>query len=323
MSSPPAKRKRTETSDITRSKIYFEDGNVVLEAGNTKHWRVHKGVLSHKSTVFSGMLQKLPPSPSQRIVDGCPVLALSNDHQDVEYLMKALYDPSFHCKKVLPFPIVRALIRLGRQYRYEYLYESGLDRIRTEFPSTLEKYDEATNSYQTIEPYNGLSRDILSLASEDKILSVLPGAYYNATKFGLEELLRGIERPDGTMSFLSTADLTKCLLAREKIFVTQFQPGYTLGWARRWEFGGCTTPAKCRAEREGILAMYMDAATVDALMKPGDLEDHGLCLTCTTTAHECIRAGRKRMWDELPTFFGLPPWDRLNTVASILSIFVC
>jgi hypothetical protein len=63
----------------------------VLQAGNTQ-FRVHWSVLALHSSVFSGM-QGLPQRDDQLTVEGCPVVELSDDPQDVEYLLKALYIP--------------------------------------------------------------------------------------------------------------------------------------------------------------------------------------------------------------------------------------
>ncbi|KAJ7231873.1 hypothetical protein B0H12DRAFT_996082, partial [Mycena haematopus] len=74
------------------SETWFDDGNVVLQAGNTQ-FRVHWGILALHSSVFRGM-QGLPQPPDQPGVDGCPIVELPDDSGDVGYLLKALYIPS-------------------------------------------------------------------------------------------------------------------------------------------------------------------------------------------------------------------------------------
>jgi hypothetical protein len=41
-------------------------------------------------------MQGLPQPVDQDSVDGCPVVEISDDPVDVEYLLKALYNPSVH-----------------------------------------------------------------------------------------------------------------------------------------------------------------------------------------------------------------------------------
>jgi hypothetical protein len=89
--SPPAKRQRTDAS-LTRSKIWYKDGSIVLQAEKTQ-FRVHWSVLSENSDFFAG-LEGLPQPNDRPTVDGCPLVELSDDAVvDVEYLLKALYTP--------------------------------------------------------------------------------------------------------------------------------------------------------------------------------------------------------------------------------------
>jgi hypothetical protein len=90
--SPPAKRQRTEDAPITRSDIWFTDGSVVLQAQNTQ-FRVHWGVLTQNSSFFRDM-QALPQgNVEQPTVEGCPLVELHDDVEDVKHLLTTLYNP--------------------------------------------------------------------------------------------------------------------------------------------------------------------------------------------------------------------------------------
>ncbi|KAK7025089.1 BTB domain-containing protein [Favolaschia claudopus] len=145
---PSAKRQRTEHAPLTRSNTWRSDGNVVLQAGNTQY-RVHWSVLSLHSPVFHDM-QGLPQPPEQPIIEGCPVIELLDDPQDVEYLLEALYTPTFLGQKKIPFPAVGALIRLGRKYEFKALFDLVVGRLASEFPTTLKGYDAMKNEYSSI-----------------------------------------------------------------------------------------------------------------------------------------------------------------------------
>jgi hypothetical protein len=141
-------------------------------------------------------MQGLPQHVDQDSVDGCPVVEISDDPVDVEYLLKALYNPSvhltclkacsdfiltcstFHCQKVLPFPVVGALVRLGRKYDFKDLFDSAVARLTSRYPTTLQAFDALVLQPTTMEYYGALDFDIVTLASENNILSVLPCAYY-------------------------------------------------------------------------------------------------------------------------------------------------
>jgi hypothetical protein len=68
---PPAKRQRREETPaipIVRSKIWYDDGSVVLQAESTQ-CRVHWSVLVQHSTVFADMRQ-IPQPPDEPTVEG-------------------------------------------------------------------------------------------------------------------------------------------------------------------------------------------------------------------------------------------------------------
>ncbi|KAJ6456121.1 hypothetical protein C8R45DRAFT_914198 [Mycena sanguinolenta] len=308
MASPPANR--AENAPI-RSTLWHKDGSVILQAANTQ-FRVHWSVLALHSTVFRDM-EGLPQPPDEPAIDGCPIVELSDDPNDLEYLLKALYFPAFHCEKKLPLPVVGALIRLGRKYDFSYLLDSAVARVTTHFPTTLEEWD-AVRSYQTSESIDWEDHstlDLIALASDNNILSVLPAAYYVAVDtWTTRTLFQDFE--SGTLASLN---LRRCILGEQQLSLKQFQPGYTLGWARKWEFDDCTDSARCRASREYLMSEYMDGYFIDlaALKTPDDLLDpYDFCVACTQHITNSIAAGRKKIWDELPRIFELPPWSELK-----------
>ncbi|KAJ7809053.1 hypothetical protein B0H14DRAFT_2460648 [Mycena olivaceomarginata] len=309
MSSPSAKGGPTENAPITRSETWMSDGNVILQVGN-KQFRVHWSVLALHSHVFRDM-QGLPQPEDQPIVDGCPVVELFDDPVDVEYLLKVLYTPTFLSRKVLPLPAVGALIRLGRKYGFKDLWDSAVGRLTSQCPTTLEAYDSFSRIF---EYYNALDFDIVALASENKILSALPCAYYRLLDDSpLQYLFDEIQRPDGTIARLSGPNLQTCVKARERLLAKQFRDGYTLGWARQWEFYDCQK-ALCRTARESILKRYLLAAEMGALERPNVVSGgfHNLCPTCSKHAIESTTAGRKKTWEESPQVFDLSVWNELK-----------
>ncbi|KAJ7250527.1 hypothetical protein B0H12DRAFT_1019195 [Mycena haematopus] len=311
MSSLPQKRQRTENAAITRSESWYRDGSVVLQATNTQ-FRVHWGVLAQHSSVFRDM-EGLPQPSDQPTIDGCPIVELSDDAKDVEYLLKALYNPAFHCEKVLPLPVVGALIRLGRKYDFQYLLDSAVARLTAEFPATLKDYD-ALRSMQTIPSYRGLLFDVMTLASDNNILSVLPCVYYKVIVSCATLLFDGFARTDGTRASLSDLDFRRCAVGRERLLLKQFQPGYTLGWSRKWEFNNCADSVGCRTSREAILTAYLRDTFpyVGALGPPSDLNIFQFCAACRQRMTESMTVSRKKIWDELPGVFDLPPWSELK-----------
>jgi hypothetical protein len=91
--SPSAKRKRTDEDDgsgrITRSKIWFADGNLVIQAESTQ-FRVHGSVLSMHSSVLKDCFA-IPQPTEQESVEGCPLVHMPDYAADLECVFPILY----------------------------------------------------------------------------------------------------------------------------------------------------------------------------------------------------------------------------------------
>ncbi|KAJ7502965.1 hypothetical protein B0H11DRAFT_1854163 [Mycena galericulata] len=313
MSSPPAKRQRTENALITRSEIWHNDGSVVFQAKDTQ-FRVHWGVLSLHSSFFRDM-QGLPQPPDQPSVDGCPIIELQDSPEDFEYLLKALYSPTFLTQKSLPFPAVAALVRLGRKYDFKEVLDTTVERITFENPTTLQEYDvlESDNGdYRTtrIVHNEGIFLDILTLARENNIQSALPCAYFRVIDRH-PQFFHGVLRKDGTTASLASVDLEKCVLGRQKLVTCQWAHDYTLGGLTAPHCDRCTSSGCCGPRCLRLLAMLLQAGQPFALCLPL-IRGLGLCAECTGHTEKLMTAGRKKMWEDLPSFFDLRPWSELK-----------
>ena len=82
---------------VQQQDLYFDDGNVVIEAQGTV-FRVYRGLLSRHSPVFASMLA-LPPEAesSMDTYDGCAMVHCSDSTHNMEAFLKALYD--YECVK--------------------------------------------------------------------------------------------------------------------------------------------------------------------------------------------------------------------------------
>ncbi|KAJ7350587.1 hypothetical protein DFH08DRAFT_861827 [Mycena albidolilacea] len=320
--SPPAKRQRTEDEPITRSEIWYQDGSVVLQAQNIQ-FRVHWSILSQNSAFFS-QLMGLPQPPDQPTMDNCPIVELQDDATDAEYLLKALYNLKFLYQPMLPLPVVSALIRLGRKYDFRDVLEAAVERITFENPATLKEYDarrnweeKTTYTPTRIDPYRAFEFDILTLARENDIVSALPAAYYRALNRGLDSLLDGIPRDDGTLASLASIDLRRCIRGREQLMKAQTEPGNTWGWleSELWDYDECTgTSGQCDFVRH---ALFLDMKVKDpiklrALNRCSEGYFKSMCNPCRLYVNELVAEGRKKMWEDLPSFFDLPPWSELK-----------
>ncbi|KAJ6495804.1 hypothetical protein C8R47DRAFT_1116453 [Mycena vitilis] len=320
MSSRPAKRQRTaESSPVKRSEeIWHSDGSIVLQAENTQ-FRVHLTVLAMHSVYFREQGKSQPVD--QPSTDGCPIIQLEDaSSTDVEYLLKAIYDPTFLAQPAIPLSAVAALIRLGRKYEFRTLLDLAVDRLTFENPTTLDGYDtlvppDAKYRPTRIVNYDGVLYDVLTVARENNIMTALPCACYRAfyyhNRSDISQLFDGLPRGDGTTSSLAPVDQRRLAVGGEKLVRAQTQEGHTLGWLRSWDATGCTDPVGCNKWRANMLRKYFDLLTVWAFT-PFNRIGSPLCEPCNKHLKAVVVSGREKMWAELPGFFDLPPWTELK-----------
>ncbi|KAJ7821122.1 hypothetical protein B0H14DRAFT_2519490 [Mycena olivaceomarginata] len=215
MPSPPTKRQHIENASITRSKVWYKDGSIMLQAESTQ-FRVHWGVLSQHSDFFAD-LEGLPQPNDRPTVNGCHIIELQDPVVDIKYLLKVLYDPSFLSQPALSLSAIGALLWLGRKYDVKIVVDSVVACVTFKNPTTLLKFDALTN---TLVDRKYAPTHILAGS----------GFYFNLIT--LANILNGIQREDNTLESLPLVDMCRCLIGRERLLVKQVQPGSTLGWIR-------------------------------------------------------------------------------------------
>jgi hypothetical protein len=91
--SASAKRRRIDEDDgpgkVTRSKVWFADGNLVIQAESTQ-FRVHGSVLSMHSSVLKDCFE-IPQPTEQETVEGCPLVHMPDYAADLELVFPILY----------------------------------------------------------------------------------------------------------------------------------------------------------------------------------------------------------------------------------------
>ncbi|KAJ7650001.1 hypothetical protein FB45DRAFT_997174 [Roridomyces roridus] len=315
---PSARRQRSDSGEIVvrSSEIWHSDGSVVLQAGCTQ-FRVHWSVLSLHSSFFRD-LQGLPQPPDEPQVEGCPLIQLSDSSEDLETVLKSLYDPLFFLQPSLPLSVIASHIRLGRKYDLKNILAAVVERLTYENPSTLEEYDRLigpSGGYfpTKFEFYRGAFLDVLTLARENNLFGVLPCAYWRATFYTQAELFDGVQRPDGTLATLSPADIRLCILARIQMQKNQWDEGHSCGWL--WTGGSerCKHNDSCGKSRTRLSQELVLKGEVRVFPQiDWMLERSKVCDACKEDGRIKLAEGRRKMWELLPSFFELPPWAELK-----------
>ncbi|KAJ3478811.1 hypothetical protein NLI96_g9499 [Meripilus lineatus] len=214
--------KKQKSAPTPHSTLRFEDGNIVLIAQNT-YFRVHKGILMHHSEVMKDMFQIPQPAYSAAdLIEGCPIVHMSDTASDIELFLLALYDGGskyFDSTKPLDFQVVAAMLRMGQKYSVESLIKGGTDRLKAFFPASLEDYDTRFNDGtdwfvdhwysgsashgppENISIYMGLEDAIkvIPLLQHFELKECLPAAFYFLSQIPEDELIEAVE--GGRLSF--------------------------------------------------------------------------------------------------------------------------
>ncbi|KAJ6582982.1 hypothetical protein DFH09DRAFT_1360277 [Mycena vulgaris] len=322
---PSVKRKRAEpdlpestSNPPVRSKIWMPYGDLILQAESTQ-FRVNRDVLAQQSSVFSDMLS-VPQPPNEPMVEGCPIVLVSDSAKDWDLLLGFLYNP-FQYGTALPFDVLASMLRLGRKYDFSAAKANAVKRIHSEFPDDLEAWNEAAKDMTSIEARPGILVDLLDLAYECGVTSSIPTLAFCCLRANkLEPLLTGIEHEDG--SRLTLPDHVKLALAIALERIVYFQHE-VFGWLEDDSIipdQSCVSKIECTTQRQMIHRALIsnDNGAVRVRCYGLDSWDddwpHGLCDICRMAGKSTFDNSRDKLWEALPTFFGLPEWTKLKDV---------
>lgn len=253
----------------------------------------------------------MPQPAAEAGIEGCPIVHLSDTAEDIHHILTALYDKGHNMRQALPFPVIAALLRLGKKYEFDHLRDVALLRLTSEFPTQLEEWDTLPDRFTHIVDRKGLLFDVISLAIECGVQSILPTAYFLAAD-NVVLILSGQERDDGTIAQLPPVAQKACLLGREKLIIALADDTYEwLNGEKICEDCESTSCEKaCLKMIQNIWRPRPDPTI--ALKKWLDVEVVGLCYLCLPEAEEIHEAGRYNLWYKLPSLFDLPSWSGLT-----------
>ena len=137
------------------------NSDIVIQSCDSVNFRVHKSVLSLSSPFFGDMFSLPQPSESdQELVDGLPVVRLSEDAEVLKCLLTMLYPiPS-----IIPSSYDKTLMALVASQKYDM--DAIQSRIRTEIRDQILPMPTGAASFRAyaIASTGGLSPEMFSLA---------------------------------------------------------------------------------------------------------------------------------------------------------------
>ena len=213
----------------------------------------------------------------------------------------------------LGLPIVVAFLRLGRKYEIEQLRSEALQRLTHDYPPTLDRYD---NIRTYLISRGDIDLDlffftIINLARKYDILSILPIAFLGLCLYcyDIKGMVDAFEKYDQSPHSLSLPDQRVLLKGYSSLTNKLIKTQYTLGWLKDY------THQECSNSRRQIAMKYLPPQPAHmALAEWENWKEHmkyHLCRVCISKAEEQHNEGRREVWNELPSDFGLPEWGEL------------
>jgi hypothetical protein len=203
---------------------------------------------------------------------------------------------------------------MGTVYEIATLRGEAVQRLQLSFPSILASFDSAMMRKpptMLITPYKGYLIDLINLAHEHAVHSVLPALSYLGAK-NLQSVLYGLERADGSVARIAPDLLPSLVAGRAAFLKAQAMHSFTWLFDTHDDVPECLENY-CADSRRAVLRRVM-AAAPDKLMglsqwvKP----PVPLCEECTSRAKWVYNGDRLKMWERLPILFGMAPWNVLR-----------
>ncbi|KAF7359031.1 hypothetical protein MSAN_01243800 [Mycena sanguinolenta] len=311
-------------------ELWFDDGTIVIQAGNSLY-RVYRGALAGRSSVFRDMLS-CPQPPESDLVEGCPFVELPDPEVEVTPFLKAIFDPVFF----MPFPAktefdaVVGCLRLSNKYEVEYLRHRALVHFSSAYPTTLSKLDALLYRPGECPPLESQSWEVsmepasriraIQLAREVDAPWILPRAFYtlslNFNTLGVTIFHGAVY--NGEKTCLSLEDQTSFLKGYN------IQRNDTVDNLRflldPLDNQGCHRPGPAGCSLQKSKAMrhcpaLLNKRPVNALYVWDGEAWHKLrnmCTPCLEALKKKHQDARQAFWDRLPEIYDLPSWEVLE-----------
>lgn len=186
----------------------------------------------------------------------------------------------------------------------------AIERLSYEFPSTLGKFD-GIDHYSRVQECVPLHKELFSvveLGRKFNVPKVLPWAFFASCAY---VPFNQIMETDAAKPHSSHEDQRICILGWRKLIESQVEVTYA--WlAPKFVYTNCQAPVQCGSRREVLLRdLFLPVPTCIALEVWDSKWESGMCASCKTTAKNSHNAGRRKLWQTLPSFFELPKWPEL------------
>ncbi|KAI5896296.1 uncharacterized protein SCHCODRAFT_02614494 [Schizophyllum commune H4-8] len=309
---------------ISRSDIWFDDGNIVLQAENVQ-FRFFQGILAAYSPFFKDVFSIPQPAAGADVVEGCPVMRLPEKAADVNYMLSFILE-SKSSKLTPSVADIVAALKMGHKYLIAILWDDAVERLRYEFPERLDEYQERRDKstvYTRIrfdKDCPGRPLHLVDAVKDAGLERILPALCHRVVeKSTLDTLMHGptsvarLEDPSLQTRIMLLGARAKRPSIRARLMRRAYSEPRTVP-------SECLSPQRCQDIRRSKLIRCLQRIEEDAksvLFRPWPTDGQTkqkrpLCWLCVHEMQEKLAAEQQAIWDELPSLFGLPSWAELK-----------
>jgi hypothetical protein len=216
----------------------------------------------------------------------------------------------FHENDIQTFETTSAVFRLGKKYGVNHLRDEARRRLYDEKPSSLEARDKLQIG-RRIKKSSGDTIDYINLAREAGLVRALPYCFARLSRYHILTIFNGCMRLDGTTAILPVSDQQIAIVGIEPLRDAIIEEMF--GWlnVNKSITGSCERSACLQTRFDQAMTLLKTPSKFSLRRWQSSWKD-GLCMACLASAEEAYEAGRKRVWDELPSYFALPGWNDMQ-----------
>ncbi|KAL1756162.1 hypothetical protein FB107DRAFT_290290 [Schizophyllum commune] len=317
----PAKRQRLDEDNAPpakRSDIWFDDGNIILQAENLQ-FRVHRSLLARHSPVFKDIFGiPQPANTSEVLIEGCPVVHLTDKASHVQFMLTKLFNlaaPENPWKAPTVFDLIASL-RMGHKYLITHLWNDAVTSLRRAFPTdeakilaTLTVYAKVISRNDDATAIRLTSRrgllPLVDVVAEVGLQTILPGLYYRIIYTNTLDTIIGST---------DISDRARCVLLGGRAKLLNITTECLKPWGSKTNPHNNNSPNSINC---GYARHRFYLTNIDGQYPLGSwVHTTPEGLICTNICHveygQLLATMKRRAWDQLPAAFGLPAWKDLK-----------
>jgi hypothetical protein len=201
---------------------------------------------------------------------------------------------------------------MGKKYLVDVLLADAIHRLTSEYPSSLNKFLTPGGKHISLTSHREL--DVILVAAEVGLLSVLPAAFYECS-LPMSQIFSGVQRDDGTLTTIPKEIQHRLLTGRDTLSRERHQT--VCAWQEACD-KVCSDkrPGRtCLLARRNILVTELkhEPENMNYFTQWSSAWGQELCNSCRSHGESTHNASRADLWEKLPEKYGLPSWETLRT----------